>query len=678
MPLFPAQITVVCPGSESLVYPLHGQKITVGRSPESGLVLTDESVSTHHAEIVPVDDAYMLRDLQSSNGTAVNGEAITAARLKVGDRITFGAVECVFQEQHGAEAPPLSTDPVSPATEEEAAPPASSFGSKLASLARAALNETKRNARLIALKAKIEKFKRIDLPMAHYALGKRCHELGLHGDQFTSQREAIVDLEQRIKAKRDGVACANQETPSEKFKRIASDTKSAAEAEGLALRLKRLLVEFGKHIAGLDTLPAELNAETATINAIHQSIAAISAEYAALNDSNADALAFGDLSHSLTAEAGAKAKIGIRQVVAWIRSHPTPALCVAVTCLLIVFSAVFVFTRGKGVSDPTANRATNSLTTVSQRLIEHVRNGQFEKSVNESGSGWSKPGLALSIKGNLNAPDHIMVAFISDEVDLSQSAMESKSNKERVLKQLTEFSMLIAAANQDAGQWIANVCLRNPKEYYEEVFASARYRYAFQVIDGFSRLGVIIDPTDEPSITTIDDEPAASTLSDSIVAPRSPPAASHDKKLVHNVDMQRMHALFTEVGATVTKGVRAPNGRLALKAELGGWSAFFIGLPYQLQSIHEKTFVFNRADDVLAIGSFVGVANIVCEGSTEWINAELQVANRKMASGANDYVNEKEFSGKHVLLSIRRDAKELRQRPGASLVLELIILGELK
>ena len=52
-----------------------------------------------------------------------------------------------------------------------------SFGSKLASLGKAAFDETKRNAHLASLKAKIEKLKLVDVHKAQYVLGKKAYSL---------------------------------------------------------------------------------------------------------------------------------------------------------------------------------------------------------------------------------------------------------------------------------------------------------------------------------------------------------------------------------------------------------------------------------------------------------------------------------------------------------------------
>ena len=50
--------------------------ITIGRSSESGLVIRDDYTSTHHARIVLWNDTWMVQDLDSTNGTFLNGKRV--------------------------------------------------------------------------------------------------------------------------------------------------------------------------------------------------------------------------------------------------------------------------------------------------------------------------------------------------------------------------------------------------------------------------------------------------------------------------------------------------------------------------------------------------------------------------------------------------------------------------
>jgi adenylate cyclase len=68
------------------------EPLTIGRSPESGLLLADESVSRSHARITRDGEGWVISDLGSKNGVKVNTYRTNQHRLASGDRIDLGAV----------------------------------------------------------------------------------------------------------------------------------------------------------------------------------------------------------------------------------------------------------------------------------------------------------------------------------------------------------------------------------------------------------------------------------------------------------------------------------------------------------------------------------------------------------------------------------------------------------
>src|SRR4051794_27538564 len=66
------------------------KEIVVGRSSDLDMVLVEEMVSRKHARIAYEEDAVIIEDLGSTNGTFVNGEKIKRAQLKEGDRVLIG------------------------------------------------------------------------------------------------------------------------------------------------------------------------------------------------------------------------------------------------------------------------------------------------------------------------------------------------------------------------------------------------------------------------------------------------------------------------------------------------------------------------------------------------------------------------------------------------------------
>jgi pSer/pThr/pTyr-binding forkhead associated (FHA) protein len=51
--------------------------VTIGRSSESGLVIRDDYTSTHHARLLLWNDEWMIQDLDSTNGTFLDGKRVT-------------------------------------------------------------------------------------------------------------------------------------------------------------------------------------------------------------------------------------------------------------------------------------------------------------------------------------------------------------------------------------------------------------------------------------------------------------------------------------------------------------------------------------------------------------------------------------------------------------------------
>lgn len=66
------------------------QEIVVGRASDLDMVLVEDMVSRKHARILHTESEFTIEDLGSTNGTFVNGEKITRARLKEGDRVLIG------------------------------------------------------------------------------------------------------------------------------------------------------------------------------------------------------------------------------------------------------------------------------------------------------------------------------------------------------------------------------------------------------------------------------------------------------------------------------------------------------------------------------------------------------------------------------------------------------------
>ncbi|HXD89381.1 MAG TPA: FHA domain-containing protein [Urbifossiella sp.] len=70
--------------------------VTIGREEGNALRLNDERVSRYHAKVQMEDGDVILTDLDSTNGTRVNGSAIQIRRLRPGDQLSIGRTMLLF------------------------------------------------------------------------------------------------------------------------------------------------------------------------------------------------------------------------------------------------------------------------------------------------------------------------------------------------------------------------------------------------------------------------------------------------------------------------------------------------------------------------------------------------------------------------------------------------------
>jgi len=80
-------------------FPLHGERMTIGRRPESDVFLDDVTVSRDHALLVHRTDGWHLDDLGSLNGTYANRQRIESRRLGDGDEVQIGKFKLTFLQR---------------------------------------------------------------------------------------------------------------------------------------------------------------------------------------------------------------------------------------------------------------------------------------------------------------------------------------------------------------------------------------------------------------------------------------------------------------------------------------------------------------------------------------------------------------------------------------------------
>jgi len=87
-----AALVIRAGGFEGTRYELAGEETLIGRNPTTDITLLDEGISREHAIILFDDDhaRYEIEDLESTNGTKVNGKRVRSAPLAAGDEIQIG------------------------------------------------------------------------------------------------------------------------------------------------------------------------------------------------------------------------------------------------------------------------------------------------------------------------------------------------------------------------------------------------------------------------------------------------------------------------------------------------------------------------------------------------------------------------------------------------------------
>jgi hypothetical protein len=105
--LRPVDVTDVAAASGALVirsgggrvgqsFPLAGERVTIGRSPDAQVFLDDVTVSRDHAVLVQRNGDWFLDDSGSLNGTYVNRRRIDSHRLQDGDELQIGKYKLTY------------------------------------------------------------------------------------------------------------------------------------------------------------------------------------------------------------------------------------------------------------------------------------------------------------------------------------------------------------------------------------------------------------------------------------------------------------------------------------------------------------------------------------------------------------------------------------------------------
>src|SRR5437868_15478443 len=108
-----AKLVLLSAGLAGRSYELKVEKTTIGRVEDNTFPIAEPSVSSHHCEILLRGSEVVVRDLNSTNGTFINGEKITEMVLKPGQILRLGQIEMRL-ETEAASAPAPGATPAMP------------------------------------------------------------------------------------------------------------------------------------------------------------------------------------------------------------------------------------------------------------------------------------------------------------------------------------------------------------------------------------------------------------------------------------------------------------------------------------------------------------------------------------------------------------------------------------
>jgi pSer/pThr/pTyr-binding forkhead associated (FHA) protein len=100
-----AKLVILTQGLTGRAHELNVDRTTIGRVEDNLFQIAEASVSSHHCEVLLRGSDVVIKDLNSTNGTFINGEQITESVLKPGQTLRLGQVELKLETGTTAAAP---------------------------------------------------------------------------------------------------------------------------------------------------------------------------------------------------------------------------------------------------------------------------------------------------------------------------------------------------------------------------------------------------------------------------------------------------------------------------------------------------------------------------------------------------------------------------------------------
>ena len=101
-----ARLIVLSEGEKGKTHELKVDRTTIGRVEDNTFQIPEASVSSHHCEVLRKGEEIVVKDLDSTNGTFIDGEKITEATLKPGQTLRLGQIELKLDTGEGGAPTP--------------------------------------------------------------------------------------------------------------------------------------------------------------------------------------------------------------------------------------------------------------------------------------------------------------------------------------------------------------------------------------------------------------------------------------------------------------------------------------------------------------------------------------------------------------------------------------------
>jgi co-chaperonin GroES (HSP10) len=101
-----SKLVLTLDGALLAEYPLEKKYVTLGRRASNDIQIDNLAVSGDHARFITVGDETFIEDLDSTNGSQINGKKVQKQSLRHGDVVSIGKYKLTYLNEEGSTPPP--------------------------------------------------------------------------------------------------------------------------------------------------------------------------------------------------------------------------------------------------------------------------------------------------------------------------------------------------------------------------------------------------------------------------------------------------------------------------------------------------------------------------------------------------------------------------------------------